>query len=103
MFFTSHANIKEIVKLSGKSLDIDKPYYVKLAQIDRDADLDSIRSFTNEILVRKGLESLTVKWEEGLVFIIPVHFKPNTLEVDPDWPKVIYNNSLNKPTDRKEN
>lgn len=103
LFFTSHANIKEIVKLSGKSLDIDKPYYVKLAQIDRDADLDSIRSFTNEILVRKGLESLTVKWEEGLVFIIPVHFKPNTLEVDPEWPRLIDSIEWKEVIDQKYN
>lgn len=91
LFFKSHSNIRDIIKLSEKDLDIDKPYFIKIAQVDKNDqnfDLRLIRSYSIEYCKKVNLDIIPVAWGDSILFIIPALFKEDTLEVDPEWPRL---------------
>lgn len=91
LFFKSHANIRDIIKLSEKDLDINKPYFIKMAQVEEappGLDLRLIRSYSIEYCKKVNLDIVPISWGQYILFIIPALFKEDTLEVDPEWPRL---------------
>lgn len=97
LLFKSNANIRDIIKLSQRDLDIDKPYLVTITEADEtenEIDWDLISSHTSQHLKRINLEIIPIAWTNCLLSIFPASFKNDTLEIDPEWAKQIFMNSF---------
>jgi sugar diacid utilization regulator len=103
----SNVNIRDVLKMNGIDLDISQPYCVKLVQIDKaehKIDLRLICSDINDYVKRRKLEIIPpIIWGEGVMFIIPAVYEENTLEVDPEWPKLSDSFMWKNAADKKFN
>lgn len=88
--FKSNVSMTDIIQLSEKPLDINRPYVLLLLQLEEASqvvDRRIIRSYLHEYLKRqKGIEVISILLPEYLTFIMPAHLKNNSLEVDLLWP-----------------
>jgi len=90
--FINDMKIKSIIKMSEFDLDINTLYVIKLVQVDEvdnKIDLNLLRSYTFEYFKRIDFEIIPICWDECLMFIIPLNYKEDTLEIDYEWPKLI--------------
>lgn len=86
----SQLNISRIIKQSNQPLDLDKPYFIFIAEFEslNPADLRLLKSYTLEYLKRENVHIIPIETTEFMMAIIPAHFKENNLELDHDWPKI---------------
>lgn len=87
----SGANIRDIIKLSEKYLDINRPYFVSLLELEGaspEIDWQLVRSYSYEYLKREKVDVIPICLPECLVLIVPARFKNNSLEIDPLWPEI---------------
>lgn len=78
LFAQSNGNLRDILHLGDSDIDIDRPYFVSIIEIEevRPAiDLSVIRAFAVGYLRRDKLKAITVCHNKQLVFIIPVNHK----------------------------
>ncbi len=97
LLFKSNANIRDIIKLSHKELDLNKPYLVTITEADQagsEIDWEFICSHTSQHLKRISLEIIPIPWTNCMLAIFPASFKKDTLEIDPEWSRQIYINSF---------
>ncbi|HEY3424734.1 MAG TPA: helix-turn-helix domain-containing protein [Negativicutes bacterium] len=91
LFIKSSVNIMNIIKMSEIDLDINKPYFIAAAQIDKadnEIDLQLIRVYTLEYMKKMNLEIFPISWRDCLMFIIPAMYKEDTLARDQEWPRL---------------
>lgn len=97
LLFKSNFNIRDIIKLSQQELDLNKQHIITITETDEgveEVDWPSICAQTRQHFKRVELEIIPVPYGKCMIGIFPAYFREDTLEVDPDWPRVIYNNSL---------
>lgn len=106
LFYKSHANIRDIINLSEKGLDINNPYFIKMAQVDEappGLDLRLIRSYSLLYCKQVNLDVIPISWGKYILFIIPALFKEDTLEIDPEWPRLADSVKWKEDLERKFN
>lgn len=106
LFLKSQINIGNVIKQSYQSLDSDKPYFIKNVQVEESAqeiDLRLIGAYALEYLKRDNIHIIPVPWPNSLLSIVPARFKENTLEVDPNWPKLAHNIKWKEDIEKKFN
>ena len=97
LFYKGNTNIRDLIKASHDELQVDKPYLVSIMEADQensDVDWQILSSYTTQHLKRIGLEIIPVSWPDGLLAIFPASYRPDTLEIDPDWTQQIFENSF---------
>lgn len=107
LFFTSNANIRDLLKLSERDLDLNKPYFVSIVEVDQSYDeiinWDLIRSYSAEYLKKHNLDVIPIAWPNCLISIVPARFKKDTFEIDPEWPRLIDSINWKEVIDKKFN
>lgn len=107
LFIKNSVNIRNIIKMCERALDINKnPYFVLLAQIDEaetEIDLGTIRFYTVEYAKKHNVEFIPIYWDHYLMFFIPALYREDTLEMYPDLPKSTKFDNWKKAVENKFN
>lgn len=105
LLLKNNTNIRDLLKLSQKDLDLNKPYFIGLIKIDSENKIDweLLRSYMFELQRSKNLDLISIIGEECLIGIVPGKFKKNTLYLDPAWPDPIDFFEFKKTIDKKFN
>lgn len=81
LFFKGNSNIRDILKLSERDLEIDKPYLVTITEADEpdsETDWQMLCSVTSQHLKRVNLEIIPIAWTNCMLAIFPASFKKDT-------------------------
>ncbi|HEY3424733.1 MAG TPA: helix-turn-helix domain-containing protein [Negativicutes bacterium] len=106
LLINSNLNIGNLLEMSELDLDINQPYFVQLAYVGNAAqnfDLRLLRSYSLELVRKKNVQIIPITWGDCLMAIIPAMYKQDTLEIDPEWPRLLDSVSWKKIVDEKFN
>lgn len=84
----NNADIKEVIRLSDKDLDIQKPYIVEIINVEETVDTmqwELINSYVREYQGRRGHDAISFVYSDCLVLVIPASCNGGTGEVIQDW------------------
>lgn len=84
----NNADIRDIIKLSDVDLDLHKPYFVEIIELDETnrtnrTDWHLMCSFFKEYMKSTKLDVISIAWPYCLIVIVPARFKKDSEEVDP--------------------
>lgn len=94
LFLRKDADIRDIIRLSERDLDIDRPCFISLIEVEemnQEEDLQLLRSYTCEYLKKEKVEVFPASWANFLALIIPARFKKYSQEIDLNWPRLVGN------------
>ncbi len=92
LFFPSNENIVDIIKFSDADLNVQATYYVAIIEVDEvrhDIDWQSICTYSRYYQQKNLFEFIPVAWSNCLISIISVRNMKDSLELDPDWPRIL--------------
>jgi hypothetical protein len=76
LFSRSHANLRDIMHGMNNELDIKRPCYVMMVQVEavrQKIEARAIRSYINEYMRREKLRAITLYRENQVAVIVPVN------------------------------
>lgn len=85
LFSQSKMNIRDIIKLSDRYIDIHVSYYVSLIKIEgleNTINWGKILQYTNDFFNNIEKESIVLAFSNYLILVIPVHRLNNTYQMD---------------------
>jgi sugar diacid utilization regulator len=84
LFGQNDANLVDILYLSAAEMDINRPCFVLLMQVEEgwmDKDLKTLCSYGGEYLKQEKRRAISLFYHNQIAFIIPVDSKKNNLEI----------------------
>ncbi len=96
LIYESNVNIKDIIRLSEKNLDIDRPYLVSIIEAETVDPINwqLISVYSREYLKRLKIDVIPIASSDCLLLIIPARFENDTLEVKAKRPGPMNNYDL---------